>query len=56
MTNDMIIKYNLIPLQNHEANVYQDHLTICGFFTDEQQFSDLAAKLTAQIEQYEARS
>ena len=49
MLNEMFKKYDLVKLQNHEANIGQDHLSFCGFFTKEQQFADLAKRLEANI-------
>ena len=40
-----IHKYNLVELQNHSVNQDQDHLTICAFFQEEEQFQILASKL-----------
>lgn len=42
-------KYEIIKLQNHEANVHQDHMTICAFFKTEQEFANHAAKLRDNI-------
>tara|TARA_R100000963_G_C4563982_1_gene51651 strand:- start:288 stop:446 length:159 start_codon:yes stop_codon:yes gene_type:complete len=42
---DMLTKYNLVELQNHTANVSQDHLTMCGFFETEEEFLNLANHL-----------
>jgi hypothetical protein len=39
----------IAKLQNHEANVRQDHLTITGFFTTLEQFEDHAKNLEAAI-------
>lgn len=46
----MFAKYDLIRLQNHSVNVSQDHLTICGFFTHEIEFTRLAERLRLNIE------
>ena len=43
--NDAIERHDLIRLQNHTANVDQDHLSICWLFTTEEQFVNHAAKL-----------
>jgi hypothetical protein len=43
--NEMITKYNLVELQNHDNNVEQDHLSFCSLFKTEAQFEALAAKL-----------
>lgn len=50
MVHDMFARYDLIRLQNHAANVNQDHLTFAGFFTTESEFAALADRLTANIE------
>tara|TARA_R100001594_G_scaffold44904_1_gene77433 strand:- start:236 stop:430 length:195 start_codon:yes stop_codon:yes gene_type:complete len=45
----MLDKFNLVELQNHPANSLQDHLTMCGFFTTEEQFKLLADRLQVNI-------
>jgi hypothetical protein len=49
MLNEMFIKYDLVKLQNNEANCNQDHLTFCAFFTTEKEFADLATRLQSYI-------
>lgn len=49
MIRAMFTKYDLIRLQNHAANVSQDHLTFAGFFTKESEFAALADTLAARI-------
>lgn len=49
MLNEMIKKYRIVELQNHEANITQDHMTICGFFTTEEEFAAHADKLRDNI-------
>ena len=44
--NEMLTKYKLVELQNHDNNVGQDHLSFCSLFKTEAQFEALAAKLT----------
>lgn len=47
---DMYIhKYNLYELQNHSVNQDQDHLSICAFFQEEEQFQIHASKLKDRI-------
>jgi len=50
MLREMLDKYNLFELQNHPVNQDQDHLTICGFFQEEEQFRNHAKKLLDRIE------
>ena len=50
MLREMLDKYNLFELQNHPVNQDQDHLTICGFFQEEEQFKLHAVKLLSAIE------
>ena len=45
----MLTKYNLVELQNHPANISQDHLTICGFFETEEAFRIHAKHLKDEI-------
>lgn len=49
MLREMLDKYNLFELQNHPVNQDQDHLTICGFFQEEEQFKLHAEKLYRNI-------
>lgn len=53
MLQKMFAKYDLIRLQNHSANVNQDHLTFSGFFTTESEFAALATRLAANIKEFE---
>jgi hypothetical protein len=50
MLREMLDKYNLFELQNHPVNQDQDHLTICGFFQEEEQFKLHAEKLYRNIQ------
>jgi hypothetical protein len=43
--NEEIKRHDLITLQNHPANINQDHLTICAFFTNKDEFEKHAAYL-----------
>ena len=45
----MFEKFNLIELQNHPANVGQDHLSFCAFFDTEEEFAILARCLETNI-------
>jgi hypothetical protein len=47
----MLDKYNLFELQNHPVNQDQDHLTICRFFQQEEQFKLHAEKLYRRIQE-----
>ena len=51
MLREMLDKYNLFELQNHPVNQDQDHLTICGFFQEEEQFKLHAEKLYRRIQE-----
>ena len=51
MLREMLDKYNLFELQNHPVNQDQDHLTICGFFQEEEQFKLHAEKLYRNIQE-----
>ena len=51
MLREMLDKYNLFELQNHPVNQDQDHLTICGFFQEEEQFKLHAVKLYRRIQE-----
>ena len=48
--------FNLVELQNHPANINQDHLTISGMFDTVEQFHSLAEKMKRNIEQMEGKS
>ena len=48
---EMLDKYNLFELQNHPVNQDQDHLTICRFFQQEEQFKLHAEKLYRRIQE-----
>ena len=50
MLRFMLDKYNLFELQNHPVNQDQDHLSICAFFQEEEQFRNHANKLLDRIE------
>lgn len=47
--NDMLAKHEIVRLQNHPANLTQDHVSICGFFTTEAEFEEHAAYLRENI-------
>ena len=49
MLRFMLDKYNLFELQNHPVNQDQDHLSICAFFQEEEQFQIHASKLKDRI-------
>ena len=51
MLREMLDKYNLFELQNHPVNQDQDHLTICGFVQEEEQFKLHAEKLYRNIQE-----
>ena len=55
-TQTMFDRFNLIKLQNHPANINQDHLTISGMFDTVEQFHSLAEKMKRNIEQMEGKS
>ena len=48
-TQTMFDMFNLVELQNHPANINQDHLTISGMFDTVEQFQTLAEKLEHNI-------
>jgi len=52
MLREMFDKYDLVRLQNHRANVDQDHLTFCGFFETEEEFQRLATRLQENINNF----
>lgn len=47
---EMIDKYGIRELQNHPANLTQDHMTACGFFRSEAEFARHAEYLRGRIE------
>jgi hypothetical protein len=55
-TQAMFDMFNLVELQNHPANINQDHLTISGMFDTVEQFHSLAEKMKRNIEQMEGKS
>jgi len=48
----MFDKYDLVRLQNHPANINQDHLTFCSFFKTEEEFQRLASLLQENIDNF----
>mgnify|MGYP003681571041 CR=1 FL=1 len=48
--NEAIKRHGLIELQNHKANIDQDHLTICGFFNTDDKFKQHAESLQKNID------
>tara|TARA_R110002051_G_scaffold100346_1_gene170667 strand:+ start:244 stop:402 length:159 start_codon:yes stop_codon:yes gene_type:complete len=49
MRKEMFEKYNLVKLQNHPTNSWKDYLSFCAFFSNEEEFKDLADRLTNNI-------
>ena len=49
MLKEMFEKYNLVDLQNHPTNLWKDYLSFCAFFDTEEEFKDLADRLTNNI-------
>lgn len=42
-------------LQNHPANINQDHMTICGFFTTAKEFQDHIQWLSEKAANHKGR-
>ena len=47
-----IAEYGIDKLQNHPANINQDHMTICAFFRDDAQWVAHRDKLQAAVNNY----
>ena len=54
-TQTMFDRFNLIKLQNHAANINQDHLTISGMFDTVEQFQNLAEKMQRNIQEWNGK-
>lgn len=49
-----IAQYGIANLQNHPANINQDHMTICAFFRDDAQWVAHRDKLQVAADNYDA--
>ena len=51
----LVAHYNISKLQNHPANITQDHLTICAYFARETQFAAHADSLQKKADAFDAQ-